>query len=524
MAGAGIGESARSFYTTRLALVVALGGFLMGFDSAVISGVVDPVRGEFALDADQLGWAVSCLTLGATAGMALAGPLADRFGRRTVLLATALLFTASAVGSALAETYPILVLARIVGGFGVGGALLIAPIYIAEIAPPKRRGQLVSFNQLNIVLGFSAAFFSNYFLDGAGLSWRWMLGVEAIPAATYGLLLLAVPRSPRWLAMQGRTEEALGVLERIHGEQAAAAELVEIRESLRAQQLGGRPAFGELVQRRMRRVLLIGLGLGFFQQITGINAIFYYSTTIFGLAGAARDVALGHAILVGLVNVVFTIVAMRAIDRLGRKPLLMIGTAVMAAALFTTGAAFSSAHYVFDERAAASLPEPVRPAAVAALEPMTAVRYDDAREFAAAVREHGRALEGGSRVALEGSIADLAKAALRIDGTLVLVAIMAYIAAFAMSLGPVMWAMFSEIFPQRLRGLAISAAGFFNSIVSFGVQQTFPRGLETLGPDKMFFLFGGFSVLAFLFSWRIVPETKGRTLEELERELILESS
>ena len=506
-------------YATRLSLVVALGGFLMGFDSAVISGAVDPVKGEFSLDADALGWFVSCLTVGATFAMAIAGPLADRFGRRAMLMLTAALFTVSAVGCAVAPDYSTLVWARILGGLGVGGALLIAPIYIAEIAPPARRGQLVSFNQLNIVLGFSAAFFSNYFLELAGYSWRWMLGIEAIPAALYGILLFTIPQSPRWLAARGRSNEALDVLTRIQGETEAARALDEVRASLRADASLQKPSLGELFSPRMRRVLVIGLGLGFFQQITGINAVFYYSTTIFSMAGAARDAALWQAILVGLVNVVFTLVAMRMIDRVGRKPLLLIGSSLMAAALFCNGAAFSMARYTLSadglKEAAGGMPAD----AVAAMQSMVGIEHQDQLAFAAALRQCVAGLPESSVTAAQAAVESLAKAALQINSTLVLAAIMAYIAAFAISLGPVMWAMFSEIFPQRMRGVAISLAGFFNSAVSFGVQQLVPRGLETIGPANVFFVFGGFAALAFFFSWRIVPETKGRTLEELEREL-----
>lgn len=508
-------DAAHSSYTTRLALVVALGGFLMGFDSAVISGVVDPVRAHFALDADSVGWMVSCLTLGATLAMAVAGPLADRFGRRTVLFWTAALFTVSALGCALADDFTFLVVARIVGGFGVGGALLVAPIYIAEIAPPERRGQLVSFNQLNIVLGFSAAFFSNFFLERAGLSWRWMLGVEAAPAALYGLLLMTVPRSPRWLAMRGRIDEARRVLVRINGEANAVAALAEVQTSLLRDAAEVRASVRELFLPRMRRVMLIGLGLGFFQQITGINAVFYYSTTIFGMAGAARDVALGHAILVGLVNVAFTILAMNLIDRLGRRPLLLIGSCTMAIALFSNGVAFQNAHFVLTPEAATAANLPGE--ATTALSPLFGVDHDDQVEFLGAIEQTCASLSPATIETVRGSLQDLAKASLRINGLLVLIGIMAYIAAFAISLGPVMWAMFSEIFPQRLRGVAISVAGFFNSAVSFLVQQWFPRGLETMGPANVFFLFGGFAALAFVFTWRIVPETKGRSLEEIER-------
>jgi sugar porter (SP) family MFS transporter len=522
--------SGSSRYPVLLALVVALGGFLMGFDSAVISGVVDPVRARFELNADELGWAVSCLTLGATLAMALAGPLADRFGRRTVLLVTALLFTVSAFASARAESYTFLVIARIVGGFGVGGALLIAPVYIAEIAPPEKRGRLVSFNQLNIVLGFSAAFFSNYFLDRyftarvddvSDIAWRWMLGVEAIPAALYFLLLLVVPRSPRWLAAQGRHEEARTVLARTVGPDAADTALREVEASIERAAREGRVGIGEVLNRRMRYVMVIGLGLGLFQQITGINAIFYYSTTIFAMAGAARDVALGHAILVGLVNVAFTIVAMRLIDRLGRKPLLLIGTSVMAAALLTNAWAFHSAEYrLGDPEAPVAITDVVSEDTAAALQPMVGETYEDQLSFLRAAR--GLVASAGPEVMAEvdDKAQDIAKAALHVNGLLVLCAIMAYIAAFAISLGPVMWAMFSEIFPMRVRGVAISIAGFFNSFVSFSVQQLFPKGIEVLGPAGVFLIFGVFAALGFLFSLFVVPETKGRSLEELEAELI----
>lgn len=508
--------SNRSAYPTRVSLAIALGGFLMGFDSAVISGVVDPVRTAFSLTANEVGWAVACLTLGATLAMMVAGPLADKFGRRPVLAVTAILFTLSAIGSALAPSYQLLVIARIIGGFGVGGALLIAPIYIAEIAPPERRGQLVSFNQLNIVLGFSAAFFSNYFLNAADMSWRWMLGVEAVPAGVYLLLLILVPASPRWLAARGRDDEARAVLARINGPEAATKALDAVKTSLAADASRQKPRIGDIFNRRMRRVMVIGLGLGFFQQITGINAIFYYSTTIFGMTGAARDVALGHAILVGIVNVVFTLIAMRLIDRLGRKPLLMIGTAVMAIALFANGAAFSSATYTLNKVATEALSATLATETVAGLDELAGQTFDSQPEFLDALRERITPFGEEQLTAFETNAEGLAKSALEINGLLVLIAIMAYIAAFAISLGPVMWAMFSEIFPQRLRGLAISVAGFFNSAVSFGVQQLFPRGLETLGPAMVFFFFAGMACLAFLFSVFVVPETKGRSLEELE--------
>ena len=510
----------RSAYATRVSLVVALGGFLLGFDIAVISGVVDPVKDAFELTPDQLGWAVACLTLGSAIAMAVAGPLADRMGRRKVLTAAAFLFTVSAIASALATDYTMLVIARIVGGFGVGGAILIAPLYIAEIAPTERRGQLVSFNQLNIVLGLSAAFFSNYFLEKAGMSWRWMLGVEAIPAAVYMVLLLSVPLSPRWLALRKREDEAREVLERINGPEAAATALEEVQAGIAAAASEKKAGVGELFSPRMRKVMVIGLGLGFFQQITGINAVFFYSPTIFGMAGATRDAALEQAIYVGIVNVVFTLIAMRLIDRLGRRPLLVIGTSVMALALLTNGAAFKSATYTVDEAATETIADALSPETAAGLTDLFGQTFDGQLEFLAALRERVEPFGDEQLAAFDGKAADIAKSALEINGLLVLIAIMAYIAAFAISLGPVMWAMFSEIFPQRVRGIAISAAGFFNAAVSFGVQQLFPRGLETIGPANVFFFFGTMAALALLFTLFLVPETKGRSLEELEELLV----
>lgn len=516
--------------TALIAAVVALGGFLMGFDSAVISGVTGPVRRVFELSPGQLGTVVACLTLSATLAMALVGPLADRFGRKRVLAVTALMFSVSAVWSATAPSYGSLIAARLLGGLGVGGALIVAPLYIAEVAPAAKRGRLVSFNQLNIVLGFSAAFFSNYFIEkgmpqveGGPVNdaWRWMLAVEAVPAIVYFLSLWIVPNSPRWLAMKGRRDEARTVLAWANGEENADAALAEIDENLSSDKNEKKAGFADLLHPRMRFVMIVGLGLGFFQQITGINAIFYYSTTIFEMAGSGREASLEQAIYVGLVNVVFTVIAMWLIDRAGRKPLLFVGTALMAVALLSTGYAFQQATFVPEgaryESAIAGLPAPGQ----AALADLGGQVFQDQFAFLDAVEVTVAATgDAPSIEAAADRAQDLAKGALRINGQMVLLAIMAYIAGFAISLGPVMWAMFSEIFPARTRGVAISAAGFFNSAISFLVQKLFPVGLAAAGPDKVFYFFGVFAVLAMLFSIFVVPETKGKSLEELEAELI----
>ncbi len=524
-------QNSRSSYVVLVSLVVALGGFLMGFDSAVIGGVVEPMKERFSLDPADVGWAVACLTLGATFAMAVAGPLADWLGRKPVLMATALLFTVSALGSAFAPTYTLLVAARIVGGLGVGAALIIAPMYIAEIAPPERRGRLVSFNQLNIVLGFSAAFFSNYFIHKLAqgnvsaegwltpqTTWRVMLGVETVPAALYFVFLFFVPRSPRWLAAKNRDEEALAVLKKVSGKSDAdvAAELASIKASLAKAPPSLSARIDSLFKRKMARVMLIGLGLGFFQQITGINAIFYYAATIFETTGASRDSALLQNIVVGLVNLVFTLIAMRLIDRAGRRPLLLVGTCLMSIALFTNAGAFGAATFEVQDNTIESVTADLGEEAGAAYGALAGQIFASQVEFADAVHAAAQSLPEETGSSLEGKIPDLAKGCLHINGMLVLIAICAFIAGFAISLGPVMWAMFSEIFPQHVRGIAISIAGFFNSAISYLVQHFFPVGMDSLGPAIVFGIFGSFAVGAFFFTVFVVPETKGKSLEELE--------
>jgi sugar porter (SP) family MFS transporter len=441
-----------------IACAVALGGFLVGFDATVISGAVPFIRDYFGLgDASgslELGWAVSCLGWGAMAGNLAAGMLSDRLGRKRLLLLTSLLFLASALTAALSNNFVVFVAARICGGLGVGAALLTAPVYIAEIAPARIRGSLVSLNQLMIVIGISISFFSNYFLLSLGeQSWRWMLGVQAIPAGVYFLLLLRVPESPRWLLSKSREQSARDVLTMVHGATAAERELLHIKSSLGKQTR--RFALRELLTGRLRKVMIFGFGIAFFQQATGINAIFYYLPTIFAQAGGELSSAFGQSIFVGLVNVGMTIVAIRLIDRLGRKPLLCVGIVGMAVSLLTIGWAFQTAH------AAIGAQSPVNHAGV------------------------------------------------------VLVAIATFVASFAVSLGPVMWVMLSEIFPNEERAAAIAVVGFWNSLVSASVTLLFPKELATWGPGGTFFCYGLLAVAGLAFIVLLAPETKGKSLEEL---------
>ncbi|MBT8183930.1 MAG: sugar porter family MFS transporter [Eudoraea sp.] len=498
-------------YTILISLIVALGGFLLGFDSAVISGAVKGITIYFEMTEWMLGFSVGCVVFGAMAGNLVAGPLADRFGRKKVLIVVAALFTISASWSALATGYTEFIIARIIGGIGIGGAILIAPIYIAEIAPPKLRGSLVSFNQLNIVIGISVAYFSNYFLVNIeGESWRWMLGVEAIPAAIYFLSLLTVPRSPRWLVQKlNKVDVARKTLTKIGGEDYAETTLMEIQRGISKKEEKGK--LSDIFKSKYATIMIIALGIAFFQQITGINAVFYYAPTIFEQAGGTTDSSFLQAIVVGLTNLAFTLVAIWLIDKLGRKPLLLIGTTFMTIALLMAAFAFNNATYDFNET---TLGKVADQEIKVALEDLQGSSFDGQAALFEAVSSK---MDTDQFLKFKrNEITNF----IQINATLVLIAILLYVAAFAISLGPVMWTLISEIFPSKIKGIAISVVGFFNSLVSFSVTQVFPWELSNLGPTVTFAIYALLSFIAILFVYKFVIETKGKTLEEVEELLI----
>jgi MFS transporter, SP family, arabinose:H+ symporter len=512
-------------YTTTVALIAAFGGFLMGFDASVISGVVGFIEVEFTLSKLKLGWSVSSLVLTATLAMLLAGPLSDRIGRRPVLRIAALLFAVSAIICAIAPTFSILVFGRMLGGLGVGAALIVAPMYIAEIAPAKSRGRMVSFNQLNIVIGISAAFFSNYLILRLGQSgadwsmalklgewaWRWMFGMEIVPAMIYFFALLAVPESPRWLVMQNRDHEALAILARARGTEQAEAEHKVILESVQSEAGREPAAWRELLAPSLRLVLLIGIFIGVLQQITGINAVFFYAPMIFEQSGIGTNAAFVQAAMLGVVNLAFTVVAMLLIDRLGRRPLLGVGLAGIAVCMFTLSYGFASASYTLESEAVATLPEEIDRGRLAPLLDTT---------FASDVEFRGAVSAAIGPDLLKAHQGDLIVAAISVNPRLILLATLGFVASFAMSLGPIMWVLFSELFPNRVRGRAISFVGLVNSATAFLVTFLFPWELETIGNAATFLIYGLFAVAGFAYVMRILPETKGRSLEELEALLV----
>ena len=434
---------AASGYLLRIVLVATLGGLLFGYDTAVISGAIVFLTDEFALTPLQEGWAVSCALVGCIVGVAAAGYLSDAFGRRRSLLISAVLFLVSAIGSALPQDLTQFVIARVLGGMGIGVASMLSPVYIAELSPPKLRGRLVALNQLAIITGMLVTYGVNYALVDVPDNWRYMLGSEALPAATFLVLLFFIPETPRWLFLRGRQREAAAVLDRIGGPAYTAEVLAEVERSRELPTVRIR----DLWDGPLRRALVVGIALAIFQQITGINTILYYTPKIFLEAGwATTEGAFVSTLAVGAVNLIFTIVSLRYIDRWGRRPLLAFSVGGMAVFLFLLSAAFY----------------------VGTFPPLVTV-----------------------------------------------VAVLGYVAFFVVGLGPGYWVLISEIYPNAIRGRAVSIATTVLWMAAFAISSTFPLMLAELGPPATFALYGVFSVLAFIFILWQVPETRNKTLEEI---------
>ena len=513
-------------------LIASLGGFIFGFDASVISGTVNFLVNEFQLSNLQLGFVFSAPTLGAIIAILCAGYLSDKYGRRSLLRVIAFLYLISAIASAMAPNYELLVLARFVGGLAFC-SLMIAPMYIAEISQPEKRGKMVSINQLNIVVGFSAAYFANYYLLQASQApselisqlgidsntWRWMLGLEILPALIWFILLLFIPRSPRWLALKHQDEEAELVLKKLHGTDAAHSfkeEIAEIRESLNNKDTSLTASLKFLFSSKMRFALTIGIIVGIAQQITGINAVFFYAPSIFEQSGVGTNAAFAQAILVGLINVVFTIVAMYFIDKWGRKPLLIAGLTGVVISMGCISYGFGQATYKLDSSSLTEL-EMKHPN-------IPSLRETEGITFNSDVEFKNQLIQILGKEDFNSIQSDVLSAASKMNSVLILVGILGFVASFAVSLGPVMWVMFSEIFPNHIRGIAISFVGVINSIVSFCVTLVFPWELANLGAAIVFFIYGAFALIALILVFKLFPETKGKTLEELEAELICSNS
>lgn len=433
-------------YVVLLATTTAISGFLFGFDTAVINGVLLLLRRQFMLSDLQTEIAASALLLGCLLGAAGASAVGDRYGRKKSLVFCAVLFAASAVGAAVANTITLFAAARLVGGLAIGLGSVLTPIYIAEISPPENRGTLVSINQLAVVIGILVAYFSNWQLSRLGEgSWRWMLAVAAIPSVAFLVGLGGVPESPRWLISRGRRSEGENILARIVGAKAAEEQLGEM-EKAAAKEEG---SWHEVFSSNMRKRLGVGMALALFQQITGINAVLYYGSIIVKdhFPGQSESMALAANVIIGVVNLIFTVVAMIFLDRWGRRVILMTASAGMGLALTLLAIGLN----------------------VRGMPPV-----------------------------------------------LMLASILLYVAFFALGMGPVPWLIISEIFPTKVRGRAASIATSTLWSGTLLVTFTFLSLVNTVKLQGTFAIYGTLSFVCLLYVWKMVPETKGRTLEQIQ--------
>ena len=503
-----------------ISLIVALGGFLFGFDAGIISGVMTYAGPEFDLTEIQVGWVVSSPSFAAMFSMLISGRISDITGRRKLLIFIALLYAVSAILSALAASYEILYIARMIGGFAFGSALVVAPMYIAEISIAENRGKLVSLQQLNIVFGFFAAFLSNYLfnkyntIDSNFLTdenvWRWMLGIELIPALLYFLLLFFVPKSPRWLYLNDQVSKAKEVLVNIYGHERGELEIKSIEENSSAVKNKIKLKIKDLLKPSLRFILFVGLIVGILQQITGINAVYFYATSIFKQTGIGTDAAFSSGVLLSTISVIFTFVAIYLIDRMGRRPLLLIGTAGISVSLLICAYGFNQATYRLNEKDINQFEFLNSEKLISVADKVYTNDVDFKNEIKTIL---GTNVYGKN----DGAILE---AASKMNSTLILIGILGFIACFAFSLGPVMWVLLSELFPLKYRGLAIGSIAFVNSFISSFVQLIFPWELSNLGSSTTFLIYGVFALLGLIFIISKVPETKGKSLEELENILV----
>lgn len=459
-------DSGQLGYVIWLSFVAALGGFLFGYDTAVISGTVEQVASQFSLDDFGKGWYVGCALVGSIGGVVIAGPLSDKFGRKIVLLLSAVLFSASGVGCMVASGETMLVIARIVGGVGIGVASVISPLYIAEISVPKYRGQLVSLYQLAITIGFLGAYLANYGLQNysdsllqagateglynkifATEAWRGMLGMEALPAFLFLAVLFLIPESPRWLIVTGKEHRATGIMNRIYGASEVPAQIKNIKDLISGEVKSN---WRLLFQPGFRMALFIGVALAILGQFMGVNAVLYYGPTIFQESGLSSGDSLFYQVMVGLVNMLTTVIALIIIDKVGRKQLVYWGVSGMIITLVLIGLYFT----------------------------------------------YGQAW-GLSSVYL-------------------LVFFLLYIFSCAISICAVIFVLLSEMYPVKVRGAAMSISGLSLWIGTYLIGQLTPWMLTNLTPAGTFWLFAVMCVPYMLIVWKLLPETTGKSLEEIE--------
>jgi len=510
------------------ATIVAFGGFVFGLDAALISGTVNYIVSEFGLNDLQLGTAVSAPGLGVLLALPVAGYAANALGRKNTLIIIAGLYLISALGSAFATSYEMLVAARFLGGLAFSSITLSA-MYIGEIAPPKWRGKLVSMTQINIVIGLSAAYFINYLIqswtgsDAAWIAdwgikentWRWMLGSEIVFALIWFLMLFFIPKSPSWLMFKGREEEARSTLSKVFPANEINHEIEEINTDL-AKTDSKRSIMTQLKEvfsKKYRIIFIIALTIAIAQQSTGINAILFYAPTVIEQIGLGTDAAFMQAIWIGLTSVVFTVLALLLIDRIGRRPMVIWGMVWIIASLGLCSYGFYNARYTVSEQAITEMteiPDANR------LSSMVDVEYKSDTEFKAAIIE-----AIGEDDARAHSSLLLQKSA-SMNGFLIFFGILSFIAAFHFSVGPIMWVLFSEIFPHSMRGVGIPFFALVTSVVSWAVQKFFPSQLASMGSTYIFLFYAATVLIGLVILYKYLPETKNMSIEEIQAKLVKE--
>lgn len=434
----------QKYYLSFVCIIAMFGGLMFGFDIAIISGANPSLQTYFNLSEFKLGWGTSSLLLGAMLGAFGSGVLTDKYGRKRVLIYVALLFALSCLGSAISHTFTFYVLSRVLGGLSVGAASVLSPMYVAEVAPSRIRGTLISIYQLTIVIGILISYLINFGLYGVENDWRWMFATGIVPSVLFFFGLFFIPESPRWLYLKGNKEESKRIITRLAGADYADVEIAEIEKTLEITRSSTR--LKDLLSPSLRKVVLIGFFLAVFVQLTGMNAVINYAPKIFIGAGFEIKNALLNTSFIGLINFLFTFVAIVVIDKIGRKKLYLIGSAGMSATLVCLATSFL----------------------------------------------------------------------LDLDGIFTMIFVLAFVAFFASCIGPVFWTLVSEIFPNRIRGKAIAFVSLVQWSVNFLIVLLFPRFLELFGGGTAFLFFALMNMLQFIIVRYYLPETKGKSLEEIE--------
>lgn len=507
------------------ATIVAMGGFVFGLDAALISGTVKFISEEFGLNDIQLGMVVGAPALGVLLALLFAGYSCNKIGRRNTLIIVAALYVVSAVGSTLAPTYWTLLAARFLGGLAFT-SISLASMYIGEIAPPKLRGKLVTMIQINIVIGLSGAYFINYLIlqlassDASWVSaygldtqtWRWMLGSEILPAIIWLILLFIVPRSPAWLLFNGREEEARKTLSKLLPADKIDIHIEEMNESM-LKSSGDRSTmsqFKEIFSKPMRVTFIIALTLAIAQQTSGINAILFYAPTVFEQIGMGTDAAFMQSIWTGLTALIFTILGLLLVDKMGRRPMIVGGMAWIVLSLGIAFYGFYTATYTLSKEAVTEMTEIENSER---LNSMIGVEYGSDIELKKALID-----TLGEEDARKHSSLLIQKSA-HLNPILILIGILSFIAAFHFSIGPVMWVLFSEIFPISIRGIAIPFFTLITSTVSWLIQTFFPTQLATLGISNTLLFYASTVFIGMFILNKYLVETKGLSIEEIQLKL-----